>query len=192
MPVESRNFKISLTFPKLQISKFQIKKWRSVFFLVIWVHVALSHRETGTGKDNRQVVIRLHVRTLISFSHVQLFVTLCTVAHHAPLSVGFSRQEYWNGLLCPFRPKNWTHISCVASRFFTHWATREALWLGYWCTVLSWLLFWSIFNSMSLSDCWGELSIIGTQDSSHSIPFFKNDRNITLKLVLFIYNFIWN
>ena len=137
-------------------------------------------------------MIRLHVRTLISFSHVQLFVTLCTVAHHAPLSVGFSRQEYWNGLLCPFHPKNWTHISCVASRFFTHWATREALWLGYWCTILSWLLFWSIFNSMSLSDCWGELSIIGTQDSSHSIPFFKTDRNITLKLVLFIYNFIWN
>ena len=25
---------------------------------------------------------------------VQLFVTLLTVAHHAPLSMGFSRQEY--------------------------------------------------------------------------------------------------
>ena len=24
-----------------------------------------------------------------------------TVAHQAPLSVGFSRQEYWNGLPCP-------------------------------------------------------------------------------------------
>ena len=24
-----------------------------------------------------------------------------TVAHQAPLSVGFSRQEYWSGLLCP-------------------------------------------------------------------------------------------
>ena len=33
------------------------------------------------------------------FSRVQLFVTLWTVAHQAPLSMGFSRQEYWSGLL---------------------------------------------------------------------------------------------
>ena len=36
-----------------------------------------------------------------SFSHVQLFATLRTVAHQAPLSMGFSRQEYWSGLPCP-------------------------------------------------------------------------------------------
>ena len=36
------------------------------------------------------------------FSRASLFVTLWTVAHQAPLSVGFSRQEYWSGLLwCP-------------------------------------------------------------------------------------------
>ena len=34
------------------------------------------------------------------FSHVQLFVTLWTVAHQAPLSKGFFRQEYWSGLPC--------------------------------------------------------------------------------------------
>ena len=28
-------------------------------------------------------------------------VTLRTVAHQAPLSTGYSRQEYWSGLLCP-------------------------------------------------------------------------------------------
>ena len=27
--------------------------------------------------------------------------TLYTVAHQAPLSMGFSRQEYWSGLPCP-------------------------------------------------------------------------------------------
>ena len=27
--------------------------------------------------------------------------TLWTVAHQTPLSMGFSRQEYWSGLLCP-------------------------------------------------------------------------------------------
>ena len=30
------------------------------------------------------------------FSHVQLFVTLWTVARQAPLSMGFSRQGYWS------------------------------------------------------------------------------------------------
>ena len=34
-------------------------------------------------------------------SHVRLFVTPWTVAHQAPLSLGFSRQEHWRGLLFP-------------------------------------------------------------------------------------------
>ena len=38
---------------------------------------------------------------LSSFSRVQCFVTLWTVARQAPLSMGFSRQEYWSGLPCP-------------------------------------------------------------------------------------------
>ena len=33
-------------------------------------------------------------------SCVQLFVTLWTVARQTPLSMGFSRQEYWSGLPC--------------------------------------------------------------------------------------------
>ena len=32
------------------------------------------------------------------FSCVQLFVTVWIVAHQAPLSMGFPRQEYWSGL----------------------------------------------------------------------------------------------
>ena len=36
-----------------------------------------------------------------NFSHLQLFVTPYTVAHWAPLSMGFSRQEFWSGLPCP-------------------------------------------------------------------------------------------
>ena len=36
-----------------------------------------------------------------SFSCVQLFVTPWTVAHQAPLSMGFSRQEYWGGFPDP-------------------------------------------------------------------------------------------
>ena len=36
-----------------------------------------------------------------SLSHVRLFVTPCTVAHQAPPSMEFSRQEYWGGLPFP-------------------------------------------------------------------------------------------
>ena len=38
---------------------------------------------------------------LSHFGRVQLFATLQTVAHQAPLSMGFSRPEPWSGLLCP-------------------------------------------------------------------------------------------
>ena len=36
-----------------------------------------------------------------SLSHIQLFATRWTVAFQAPLSVRFSRQEYWSGLSFP-------------------------------------------------------------------------------------------
>ena len=36
-----------------------------------------------------------------SLSYVQLFATPWTVVCQAPLSLGFSSQEYWSGLLCP-------------------------------------------------------------------------------------------
>ena len=35
------------------------------------------------------------------FSCVQPFATLWTIAHQAPLSMGFPRQEYWSGLPFP-------------------------------------------------------------------------------------------
>ena len=42
------------------------------------------------------------------FGHVQLSVTPLTVAHHAPPSMGFFRQEYWNGLPFP-APRDLPH-----------------------------------------------------------------------------------
>ena len=38
---------------------------------------------------------------LSCFSCIQLFATLWTVACQAPLSMAFSRQEYWSGLPFP-------------------------------------------------------------------------------------------
>ena len=44
----------------------------------------------------------MYVCLLSHFSCVQLFVTLWTIAHQAPLSLGFPRQEYQSVL--PFLP----------------------------------------------------------------------------------------
>ena len=38
---------------------------------------------------------------LSHFSHVQLLETSWTVALQAPLSMGFSRKEYWRVMPCP-------------------------------------------------------------------------------------------
>ena len=43
----------------------------------------------------------VHACVCNHFSHVQLFGILWSVACQAPLSMGFSSQEYWSGLPCP-------------------------------------------------------------------------------------------
>ena len=70
---------------------------------------------------------------LSCFSCVWLFATLWTV-RQAPLSMGFSRQQYWNGLPCPppgdlpdpgIKPASLT-FPALAGRFFTTSTTWEA------------------------------------------------------------------
>ena len=64
---------------------------------------------------------------LSHFSRVQLFATLWTVAHQAPLSMGFSRQECWSGLPCPpqgIKPVSLT-LPALAGVFCTTIATWE-------------------------------------------------------------------
>ena len=46
--------------------------------------------------------VYVYVCMLSCFSHVWLFATLWTVACQDTLSMGFSRQEYWSRLPCPF------------------------------------------------------------------------------------------
>ena len=63
-------------------------------------------------------------------THVWLFVTSWTVAHQAPLSMEFSREEYWSGLPFP-SPRDLSNPGiepgsiCIAGKFFTIWATRK-------------------------------------------------------------------
>ena len=68
------------------------------------------------------------------FSRVQLFATLWTVARQVPLSMGFSRQDYWRGLPCPppgdhlnpgIEPTSLASLALVGG-FFTTSAAWEA------------------------------------------------------------------
>ena len=59
-------------------------------------------RERGESRelDHLQILTRLQP-LLLRRSVLSDSVTLWTAAHQAPLSMGFSRQEYWSGLPCP-------------------------------------------------------------------------------------------
>ena len=62
---------------------------------------------------------------------LQLCPTLCSPmdgSPQAPLSMGFSRQEYWSGLLCSptgdISNRNHTHVSnvsCIGRKVLYHW-----------------------------------------------------------------------
>ena len=58
--------------------------------------------------------ICMHVCVLSRFSRVQLSATLWTMACQAPLSIGFSRQEYWSGLPFPAPP-----YICINVQYFS-------------------------------------------------------------------------
>ena len=71
------------------------------------MHACEMRPEVNSGSDGILICI-ISTRTYLlcacilnCFSHVQLFLTLWTVASQAPLSTGFSRQEYWSGFPCP-------------------------------------------------------------------------------------------
>ena len=78
--------------------------------------------------------ITVQFSSVQSLSRVQLFATIWTVAHQAPLSMGFSRQEHWSGLPFPspgdppdpgIEPMSFTSPA-LAGRFFATSATWKA------------------------------------------------------------------
>ena len=89
--------------------KFKLKKFKTQFFSCTSHQPHLrchqSHMPNGYYLRQCSLIEYFHcaaLRAVLScFSHVQLFVTFWTVACQVPLSMGFSRQEYWNGLPYP-------------------------------------------------------------------------------------------
>ena len=83
-------------------------------------------------------------------------VTLWTVAHQAPWSMEFSRQEYWSGLpfLSPMgssQPRDQTCISfifCIGRWILYHYATWESLFIIYAIKLLVVLICNSLLTTM--------------------------------------------
>ena len=67
-----------------------------------------------------------------NFNCVWLFATLGTGARQAPLSLGFSRQEYWSGLPCP--PPKDLHDPGIESSSPTSYALAD----GFFTTSAIW------------------------------------------------------
>ena len=103
----------------------------SVSILILWqtdkserLHRCPAHTLSGTDS--------------FVLSRVRLFVTPWTVALQAPLSMGFSRQEYWSELLPPGdlpNPRIKPTSHALAGGFFTTSATWEALGLIHLLTI---------------------------------------------------------
>ena len=87
-----------------------------------------SHRQPRQSGDsvNRldPIVLSDMLTRATLLSHVQLLETPWTLARQAPLSMGFSRQEYWSELPCPSPgdPPNprISYVSCTGRQVLYH------------------------------------------------------------------------
>ena len=89
----------------------------------------LAYKNQYLNISTQESFLRSH------FSRARLFASLWMVACQAPLSVGFSRQEYWSGLPCPppgdlpdpgIKPMSLLSLA-LAGRFFITSTTEETL-----------------------------------------------------------------
>ena len=84
----------------------------------------------STGTSTLQVMNLL----CAVLSHVQLFASAWTVAHQAPLSVGFPKQEYWSGLPFPtpvdFPNPGMEPTSLVSPALVGGFFTTSTTWAG--------------------------------------------------------------
>ena len=92
-------------------------------------------------------------------SPVQLFETLWTAVYQAPLSMGFSRQEYWNGLPLPSLIQAWCtpfpvwSQTVVPSLVLTLASWPEYIFLRRQVKWTSIPILWRIFHNLHWSLC---------------------------------------
>ena len=66
-----------------------------------WSRISQKFGSPGKRRVQHLLASLVLMPTLNDSSRVQLFVTACTVAHQALLSMGFFRQNYYSGLPFP-------------------------------------------------------------------------------------------
>ena len=103
------------------------------------VHQSLNSQELELLEENAGGGLHdVGVWVLSRFSNFRLSAIPWTIACQAPLSVGFFRQEYWNGLPCPLpgdlpdpelKPLSLTSPE-LAGGFFTTWEALIILYVA--------------------------------------------------------------
>ena len=73
-----------------------------------------------------------------SLSHVWLLVTLRTAAYQAPLSMGFSRQEYWSGVPWPSPAPGAECLFSALHPEFLQWVFKISGCNGAWFSPCRW------------------------------------------------------
>ena len=82
-----------------------------------WGHWQWEFRVLTTGLPGSSLFKKqLKDSCACVLSCVRLYATSWTVAHQAPLSLGFARQEYWSGVPLPSPKSTSTNVKFLISR----------------------------------------------------------------------------
>ena len=97
-----------------------------------WIQSDMNSLRQGTYFLLNWIFLLLNIKWKCwQLNHVQLFATLWTVAASSSVQgifqarileysiIPFSRGSSW--------PRDWTQVSCITSRFFALWATKEGM-----------------------------------------------------------------
>ena len=95
----------SPSLPAFSLSQHKVFSKESVLCIRWPKYWSLSVRISPSNAHPGLISFRMDWLDLLAvqgtLSHVQFFATLWTVVCQAPLSMRFSRKEYWSGLPCP-------------------------------------------------------------------------------------------
>ena len=125
---------VAISFSKILVRELFELNQRTKDIMQGWLNFSIFPLKAQTrvllSLGNRFLLI-LNMKVKVkSLSCVRLFVTPWTGACQAPMSMEFSRHEYWSGWPFPSPgeyswPPGQIPVSCIAGRFFTVWAARE-------------------------------------------------------------------
>ena len=96
------------------------------------VHVDSPHKNTGVGCHAFFQGIFPTQGLKPGLLHCR-WILYCLSHQRSPRILEWAAYPFSSGSSWP---RNWIRVSCMAGRFFTSWATREALLMNYWPDIL--------------------------------------------------------